>query len=1233
MGLFALGAVSAHAAELDPFNIGDTLEGTNHVTYSSTDEQGTSTGSISVTVPTTQTIYYTYTKPNEYELKDQTSDRMNNTVTTDGVYHKVFKGINSTSVGGVIYNTKDLSTVGIVADFVNNSVSGDRGLGGAIYNKDGSIGSIVGDFVSNRGVGSQYTGSGAAIFNSASYDKVSSVGSIVGDFVGNYATGRNGVDGGTISNTSDGVANLSSITGNFLGNNAYSSQYALYGGVIKNSANYSNQGGVQATIGSIVGNFIGNYATSTKSIYGGIIHNLGQKGGCAEISSITGSFIGNYGRSTGYGSYTVFGGVILNEAGSSGGEAIISSITGDFIGNYALASYSYGGAIFNGGTLYSSNTYTPQLNLNAKITLAGNTFTGNKMNGKPNSIYNYGTINIADNATVTINDGWQSHTQGKLVMGTGSTLNMNIGNGTPQNDSLGKITNVGTINATVDVDLTDISAPGSDTITVSSVTQAGFINLTSLKLKGDFDTYKNHEFTQRLLINSDVTSDLRLKLALNKIIIDDTEYYVLEQGEKKAQSDMYEDTDGTAKWSDIYGSYNLSTDTYGEIALASSNDENIGTTEDSITFKVIGKQENKSDITLEGDTLKIVNQSDKETRNFNATTESHAYVVSDTEGLGKAGAGVININGKPDGASANGTIDLNGKTGFELDKATTLNLNNVTITNASGDVIDAGATAVVNLNNAEIDGSMTNAGVINSSNAVLGGNVVGMGDSVTLNITGDTEMTGVVTNHQVNVSNATLTVGAGNLVSSDNLTAKDGSEIEIGSNKVNLDQVKFESGSKLNLKINSLSDFGGIEANNITVAASGAELSATLAQGINAGTVQLLKANNTDFNNFVDSFDNEMYVFEKADKNGLYNIKLAKTAEEVAEEAGGTTTEARAAAAWVDGNQFDEGTKAAEVANALADLAQNEPKEFTKALSVVAPQEAPKAQSELTELSDKLLLTVGKYLSNQDIGGLSSGDALQDVTIWAKGYYGESKLSNHGKVKGFDSKNKGVIAGFDKKLNKAVKVGAGFQYNDSDVDAYHRDVEVDSLVGFVYGEYRPSKWFVSGVASFGKADYDEEKHALGIKIKDNYSANVYSLQALTGYDFKYVTPEIGARYYRIKRHGYTDNIGQSVSGKDMDLMRGVFGLRSSYEFGMFKPEVYAGITYDFVSDEDNALVSLPNGSSYTVDGRRLKRFGTEFSANVTAQITDNTKIGAGYEGKFREHYQDHTGMISVKYEF
>ena len=101
----------------------------------------------------------------------------------------------------------------------------------------------------------------------------------------------------------------------------------------------------------------------------------------------------------------------------------------------------------------------------------------------------------------------------------------------------------------------------------------------------------------------------------------------------------------------------------------------------------------------------------------------------------------------------------------------------------------------------------------------------------------------------------------------------------------------------------------------------------------------------------------------------------------------------------------------------------------------------------------------------------------------------------------------------------------------------------------------------------------------------------------------------------------------------MDLLRGLIGVRSSHSFGIFKPELYAGITYDFVSDEDNAIVSLPNGSSYAVDGKRMKRFGTEFSASVTVNVNDNTSVLMGYEGKFRSHFQDHTGIVNLKYEF
>ncbi len=487
-----------------------------------------------------------------------------------------------------------------------------------------------------------------------------------------------------------------------------------------------------------------------------------------------------------------------------------------------------------------------------------------------------------------------------------------------------------------------------------------------------------------------------------------------------------------------------------------------------------------------------------------------------------------------------------------------------------------------------------------------------------VNITGDGTGTmhlyNNIYNGDVNVANTTL---------------------EIGTSVVNTKNIAFAADSSLVLTVNSLEDYGSLTAENITVE-NGAQLKATLAQGIvkigEDKTIKLLTADNTDFNNFNDVYDNTMYHFEKADKNGLYKISLVKTAEDVVEEAGGTEAEAEAASAWVDGAKFAEGTIAAEVANALADLAQNNPQELSATLSTIMPDEAPSTQETMVGISDQLMLDVGSHLAGYENGGLSSGDELSGVSLWGKGYYGKSKLDSHKSIKGFDVKKKGVIVGMDKDFG-TIKIGVGLQYEKDDIDAFRRDTDVETLMGFAYGEYRLSNWFVNAVAAYGRASYDENKFALGMKIHDRYSAGVYSLQAITGYDFKYLTPEIGARYYYIKRHGYKDSIGQQVAGKDMDLLRGVFGVRTSYRFGMFKPELYVGVTYDFVSDEDKATVGLPNGASYMVNGKRLNRFGTEVNANVAAYITDKFSATLGYEGKYRSHYQDHTGMFSIKYEF
>lgn len=60
---------------------------------------------------------------------------------------------------------------------------------------------------------------------------------------------------------------------------------------------------------------------------------------------------------------------------------------------------------------------------------------------------------------------------------------------------------------------------------------------------------------------------------------------------------------------------------------------------------------------------------------------------------------------------------------------------------------------------------------------------------------------------------------------------------------------------------------------------------------------------------------------------------------------------------------------------------------------------------------------------------------------------------------------------------------------------------------------------------------------------------------------------------------------------------------------------------------------MANGSSYVAEGDNMKRFGIEAGAGVSMLLGRHTELGLFYEGKFKDHYKDHTGLVNLKYNF
>lgn len=313
---------------------------------------------------------------------------------------------------------------------------------------------------------------------------------------------------------------------------------------------------------------------------------------------------------------------------------------------------------------------------------------------------------------------------------------------------------------------------------------------------------------------------------------------------------------------------------------------------------------------------------------------------------------------------------------------------------------------------------------------------------------------------------------------------------------------------------------------------------------------------------------------------------------------------------------------------------------------VLAPMAAPMVRtvenSTLAHAYDAVSSQFSGGTISSAANGKSSGDsAMTGVTIWVQGLYNNSKLDSSSKARGFDSDSAGVAMGIHKAINKDVKAGISYSYTDTDVDAYRRNIDVRSHTFIAYGEYKPSNWFVNGIASYGMSDYDEHKKVFG-GVKADYDVKSYGLQAMTGYDACVrglnVTPQAGLRYTHIKQKSYTDTAGQHISGDDMDILTGIVGVKASRDFaldnGMFiRPEARVAMTYDLMDPDNNSNVALANGATYRINGEKLDRFSVEAGAGVTAELNDAWEVSAGYEGKFRDDYKDHSGILSAKYKF
>lgn len=497
-----------------------------------------------------------------------------------------------------------------------------------------------------------------------------------------------------------------------------------------------------------------------------------------------------------------------------------------------------------------------------------------------------------------------------------------------------------------------------------------------------------------------------------------------------------------------------------------------------------------------------------------------------------------------------------------------------------------------------------------------------------------------------------------------NFNVNNNGVVDLGTNKLTVDgNVAFNEGSKLALVFTSKDKVGQIDAKNISINENNTTLDMSFNNPAvaNSGVeVQVLNASEEFTGKFAKIAENSEYNIE--DKgNGLYAISKKSSAPDEGGDDSGKDDDTPAVIPVADDagdawNNLDTGSVKNETTVAVADrltyLRNHQTtaagkQAYEDALTALAPETAPAVQQAATEGANQIFGAVGTRLSGGAVAatkqGMSSGDnPFTKVAVWVQGLFNKAKLDDTSKSKGFDSKTYGTALGVESKISEDVKLGIGYAYIKTDIDGFMRDTDVKTHTAILYGEYKPKNWYVNAIASYGWSDYDEKKNVAGVGVKADWDVEPFALQMMTGYDMYFngfgVTPEAGLRYIHVKQDKYTDTAGQSVKSDDSDIVTGVLGAKIAKSYNLsngmlLTPEFKAAMTYDISHDNSKSTVTLVNGSSYSVSGKPLNRFGVELGASVTAELNDNVEVSLGYEGKFRKDYQDHTGLINAKYKF
>ena len=540
----------------------------------------------------------------------------------------------------------------------------------------------------------------------------------------------------------------------------------------------------------------------------------------------------------------------------------------------------------------------------------------------------------------------------------------------------------------------------------------------------------------------------------------------------------------------------------------------------------------------------------------------------------------------------------------------------------------------------------------NKGGAIYNSNILNLAGNNTFS--GNTAATVANDIHNTGTLNITngITTLEGGITGTGSVHVLSGATLDIALSELEGNAISFANGSTLGVTLAS-DNMGVIKADTITIGENDtdqAKLLVTLSRDFLTDTTGVTKqlTNGT-------AVTNGSFALAEV-TNALYNVSFDSVANAVTAvrksqeeqnteviKAGGNTNNTAVINAFT--STTDLGSDAAnQVSQIINTLAQTDVKAAVDATTALAPEQASAQQVVHSSAARQLFGAVTARLNDASMQGprtyaLANSDAYYadgtNYSVWVQGLLNKSHKEETS-ASALTGRSTGLAGGVDTKLGDEGMLGLGYAYLHTNVDSLNRH---DRILGdnfFLYGQYRPSDFFVQAAFNYGDSKYEESKYIPGTTVRADYHIKTYAANLTAGYDLtEWISPLLGVRYMNLQQEGYKDSSDQSASQND--FLTALLGARLQTETraGHFTlhPSINVAIAYDLLSDSASSNVLLPNGTGYDISGERLHRLSFEAGASMSALFSENIEVLLSYDGSFRQDYNSHTGSLKLRYMF